>query len=211
MPSPDQTDANRLPVPDNSSSGSTDGWLDSDRIGSIMRTRPDRITCRRLVDRSRVASVGSVGAVILITNLATQGRGVETNPITRTLIEFGWGITALISIGTTALVYELYARLAAGFQDSPAVPLVAAGAGGALAAFNIANLVNDLRVLYVVGLPETVITTPFLWLCAIVFGLIIADTVLSSRPTGRSRLSEWLGRSSGDSSRTRSGHDPTSD
>jgi hypothetical protein len=159
-----------------------------------------------------VTSVSSVGAVILITYLATLGRGVETNPVTRALIEYGWGVAALISIGTTALVYELYARLVTGFRESSVVALTAACAGTLLAAFNLVNLVNDLRVLYIVGLPETVVTIEFLWLSTVVVGLILADTAdgPSMDRLQRVDLCSWLDRANANSTGSPTG-EPNSD
>jgi hypothetical protein len=142
-----------------------------------LATLPDRRTYRQLLDGTRAVSVGSVGAVIVITYLATLGRGVETNPVTRTLIEQGgWGITALVSIGTTAVVYEFYTRLITDLHEFPEVSLVAASAGVLLAVFNFLNLLNDLHVLYVVGLPETLLTVELLWLLCVVSGLTALDT-----------------------------------
>jgi hypothetical protein len=186
MPSTDQTDGQQLP--DESPHGHLHHpggeWLVSrlqavrDRIGSYPQTLRDRSTSRHVVDSARAVSVGSIAAVIVITYLATRRGVIEMNPITRALIvQGGWTMAALVSIGTTAIVYELYARLASGFWRFPAVPLLAVGAALCVSVFNVANLVNDLQVLYTVGLPERVVIVELLWILTVTTGLAVADTL----------------------------------
>jgi len=177
MPSTDSTDGQlpdtREPPPGHRHDRSGSEWS-LPRLEALR----DRATSQHVVNLARAVSVGSVAVVIVITYLATPRGASEANPVTRVLIEDGgWAVAALISIGTTALVYELYARLATGFWRFPAVPLVAAVAALLVTAFNVVNLLNDLQVLFTIGFPRTVVTGELLWVVTITGGLALIDTL----------------------------------